>query len=178
MSTKYSRWDSNRIVAASAVLISVCALFVSIVQTNLQRKQSYAAAWPYLEISTDMLDNQFLFLVRNKGAGPAIIKKVRLTYQGKTYDSMVTLAKEITGTQDTFLAYYYDRLDKRVVAAGETIQYLLLPNPANAIQFNNAMPDIHLSVAYASVYDQLWIAFENADVLEIKRLQQFNELAK
>lgn len=106
MNTKSSRWDPNMMVAVSAVLIGVCALFVSIVQTNLQRKQSYAAAWPYLEISTDMLENQFYFRVTNKGAGPAIIKKIRLTYKEKSYDSIVKLAREITGKQDTSLAYF------------------------------------------------------------------------
>lgn len=166
------------IVAVSAVLIGVCALFVSIVQTNLQRKQSYAAAWPYLEISTDMLENQFYFRVTNKGAGPAIVKKIRLTYNAKPYDSIVTLAREITGKQDTSLAYFWDRLEKRVIAPQEQILYLILPQREDAERFDAATKNIHLRIAYASVYEQLWVAFENQDVIEINRLEEFEEWTK
>ncbi len=178
MTTKSSRWDPNMIVAVSAVFIGICALFVSIVQTNLQRKQSYAATWPYLEINTDMLDNQFYFSVTNKGAGPAIIKKVRLLYKGKEYASPVTLAREITGKQHAFMPYYWDRLDKRVIAPQEKIAYLTLTDKADAEKFESALPDIQLRIAYASVYDQLWVAFETQDVLPIKRLKEFDVMKK
>lgn len=178
MTTKSFRWDPNMIVAASAVVIGVCALFVSIVQTNLQRKQSYASAWPYLEISTDMLDNKFFFRVTNKGAGPAIIKKVRLAYKGKEYVSVVSLAREITGKQDTFMAHYWDRLEKRVMGPQETIEYLMLPNSQDAELFDEKTDSILLHIAYASVYDQLWIASENQDVMEIRNLNEFDKLAK
>jgi hypothetical protein len=178
MTNKLSRWDSNMIVAVSAVLIGVCALFVSIVQTNLQRKQSYAAAWPYLEIDTDMLDNQFYFRVTNKGVGPAIVKQTQLTYKEKKYDSIVKLAKEIAGKQDTFMPHYWDRLDKRVIAPQEEIDYLLLTDSADAERFRLELPNVKLRIAYASVYDQLWVAFENQNVIEIKHLKEFDKRTK
>jgi len=165
MTTKSFRWDPNMIVAASAVVIGVCALFVSIVQTNLQRKQSYAAAWPHLEINTNMLENKFYFVVKNKGTGPAIIKRVRLSYKGKEYSSPIQLAKEITGK--TSMAYFSDGLKKRVIAPQEEIEYFFLPKKEDAEQFDNEIKNIQLRIAYASVYDQLWVTFENQDVIVI-----------
>lgn len=180
MNRKISRWDPNMTVAAAAILISACALYVSIVQTNLMRKQSNAAVWPYLEIATYFINNEFSLIVRNKGVGPAVVQKIQLNYHGKPYkaNSIINLAREITGKQDSIFTYYSDALDQRVLAPQETVEFLVLQDSLDAAKFIEEVKHIKLSVAYASVYGQLWVASQRQKVVEIKRLQEFEKLAK
>lgn len=180
MKIKFPRWDSNMTVGAAAILISACALYVSIVQTNLMQQQSNAAVWPHLEIATYLVNNEFSLIVKNKGVGPAVIQKIQLNYHGKPYEanSIINLAREIIGKQDTIFTYYSDALDQRVIAPQETVEFLVLRDSLDAAKFIQEAQNIKLSIAYASVYGQLWVAPQRHKVFKINNLQEFDKLAR
>ena len=68
--------------AVVATLVGVCALFVSGYTAYVQRQQVRAAVWPILEFESSNTPD-IHFTLSNKGVGPAIIRHVTVTVDGK-----------------------------------------------------------------------------------------------
>src|SRR6478672_2162589 len=80
------------LLGISATLLSLCALVVSIFQTNLAREQNaiareqqQASVWPHIQAVYSQNNDDFGWTIINNGVGPAIVKSLTLTYQGKAY---------------------------------------------------------------------------------------------
>jgi len=79
------------IIAGCAILISGISLFIAIQQSRTMQKQLAAASWPLLQYSSGNTDDQnklaIEMTVTNAGVGPALIKRFRILYGGKSYDN-------------------------------------------------------------------------------------------
>ena len=81
-------WTSDKLVALTALFISLLSLFIFIRQTNIIEKQSHLSVLPYLMIdaSNNGLAKEFSLQLVNHGVGPAIIENKKIVYKGKEYD--------------------------------------------------------------------------------------------
>jgi hypothetical protein len=84
--------NTEKIVAISAIIVSICALGVSILQTKIMQTQQEKAAWPHIRWYTQTgweMDSTgtFKITVTNKGIGPALIKKVEIVLDSYRYTS-------------------------------------------------------------------------------------------
>jgi len=79
-------WTSDKILSLSAMFMSACTLLVLIYQTNLMRKQQYLSVYPYLQLMNYGVPT-YNFTLTNNGVGPALIKAVRVHYQGEVYET-------------------------------------------------------------------------------------------
>src|SRR5215471_11134857 len=79
-------WDTDRIVAISAMLVGVGSLFIVLYQTELIREQQKAQVLPYLLITYNTSDKGSYIALRNVGLGPALIEHVRVRHSGQTFD--------------------------------------------------------------------------------------------
>jgi len=83
--TKKSRLDTNRIMGMAAIFISVLSMIAVIYQSYLAREenelmriQQSATVLPYLDAwYSNSGDKKYLFVIENKGVGPAFIKEVK-----------------------------------------------------------------------------------------------------
>lgn len=73
-----SRANSNQIVALSALLISLFALIVSIIEMRTMQIQQKALVYPHLDGGGHYDKNGFAFKVKNSGTGLAIVKSVEV----------------------------------------------------------------------------------------------------
>ncbi len=100
-------WDSNKILSICAICISLLTLGIFAYQTILIKNQSHLSALPYLaiETSTDEVDsNGFIHKVslENYGVGPAIIERITIFHNGKTYDTdFITFLEEYLKKKDS-----------------------------------------------------------------------------
>lgn len=80
-------WTSERILAASAMIISISTLLVFAYQTNLMRKQQYMSVYPYLMFANySNYSPQYKFVLHNNGIGPALITSTKIMDNGKVDD--------------------------------------------------------------------------------------------
>jgi hypothetical protein len=84
-------WTADRIIALSAMLISTCALVVSVLQTRIMQAQQEKSVWPNLSCTVvygwaqkDSIGD-FSLIVKNNGIGPALVKDIVFTIDGKEY---------------------------------------------------------------------------------------------
>src|SRR5207302_9887258 len=75
--------EPETFIAWAALIVSVSAVAVGLYEAQLQRAHDRAEVWPHIEISTyTTLEGASLF-IENTGIGPAIVKSVVVTVDGK-----------------------------------------------------------------------------------------------
>src|SRR5437667_2917470 len=75
--------EPETFIAVAALVVSVSAVAVGLYEAQLQRAHDRAEVWPHVEISTFVTPKGASLFVENTGLGPAIIKSVVVTVDGK-----------------------------------------------------------------------------------------------
>lgn len=136
-------------------------MFVYIYQANIMSKQMHAAAWPYVEANVTTNSGLFEINVKNKGVGPAIIKKARIALDSlkvsDTKQNVDSLAQILTGNRNLLTSY--SNLASRVMSPGDNILYLEVKDSANVMLLLGSLRKhkLQLEICYCSVYDECWL---------------------
>jgi hypothetical protein len=159
-STRFFRLSLDMIVAVSAVVVSVCAIAVSLMQTEIMQRQQAADVWPHVTIgmSSDTGPAPAVrFHLQNSGVGPALIRWVELRLDGKPVTSWEALGGALTDAS-TARFRQVATLNGRVLMAGETA-IVHQPYERPLIEAIIAARDrIDLRACYCSIQDECWMA--------------------
>ncbi len=134
-------------------------------QTNILLTQTKANAWPCLIIEKNEYGGlksqsieQYNYVVKNKGTGPAIIDAVRVSYKGEaaqTWDDLIQLMQ----TPDSILNMRtISQISKVVISANDEIK--IIDYSDNYELINWVMKhgdDILVEIYYKSVFDETWM---------------------
>lgn len=71
----------------AVILIALLAFVLSILQTRIQHRHNKLTVRPILNTTIDQVDSTLAVYIVNRGVGPALIKDVKFTYEGKSYDN-------------------------------------------------------------------------------------------
>ena len=165
------RWrpDRDLVLSLAAVVVSACALGVSLAQTRVMQAQQHAAVWPRLTTALDVdLDSAALTLaVRNAGVGPAQVAWAQVTFDGAPvadWPALIGRAEGVAGAAGARGAgvHNYYSLTGSVLIAGERQMALRLTGPPARSVFG-AATRVGVRVCYCSVFDRCW-RLENPSV--------------
>lgn len=148
-----SKFGSNAIVTLAAILVSVCALAVSVYQAKIMRDTQRASVWPFVEVLPSNTQNGAWLGVTNKGVGPAIIKAVHLEVDGQPFQRWQTMFDELVPA-DT-LNFVWSSVTGRVLAPNEEVRAIQL-HPEDARRVGRIIQQMRFEVCYCSVYDTCW----------------------
>ncbi|QCK15616.1 hypothetical protein [Mangrovivirga cuniculi] len=85
------KYNPDRLVSVTAIIVSVGTLFMILYQTNLMRKEQKASVMPSLMIgySVNQNDDELTekIWLANRGLGPAFIEKVAVIDEDKVYET-------------------------------------------------------------------------------------------
>jgi hypothetical protein len=119
-----AKFDSDKWIAVSAMIVSVATLGALAYQSLLMRESERASKLPYLYISLQSNDQTGTsMLVTNSGIGPALIEDVHVEYKGQTfpsdaYDFILNQKAEFARN-----GIGVDKIQKgRLIPAGTTVQ--------------------------------------------------------
>jgi hypothetical protein len=144
------------LVAGSAAFVSLTTLIVLIYQTKLMNQQQHLSAWPYLEwLSSDVTD--FHLTVRNKGVGPAIVRKVEMRVDGKTVAGNVALVRAVLGPGRE-VDWINSTIAGRVLSPGEEVIPFQIADLKTGRDFEAKLRAHHfeMEISYCSVYGDCW----------------------
>ncbi len=146
------------LVAATALFVSLSTLAVYIYQAKVMKEQQHVSVWPYLEWYSGNVSD-FHVTVKNKGVGPALIRKVEMTVDGKPVRSATELVTAVRGPNWTLPGIINSSLEDRVLAPGEEISPILIPDvtAGRAFEADLRKHAFRLRVTYCSVYGDCWI---------------------
>jgi hypothetical protein len=144
------RWDALGVVVAS--LVGLLALMVSGYTAWIQRQQVRAEVWPHVWMAYQ--DREHQLTVYNKGVGPAIVRSVRLTVDGKPQPdwdhAFAALGLPASGLGHSTLA-------GTVLSPGDAVAVMILPDGTSFGRFRNAMSKHGLlDICYCSTLGDCW----------------------
>ncbi|MEX0315112.1 MAG: hypothetical protein AB3N18_13120 [Allomuricauda sp.] len=165
------KWNSERILSLTAMVISFITLIIFIYQTNLMSRQNYLSILPYLSlsISNSSADDHYSLSLKNYGVGPAILENVTIKHKGASFDladfdnEVLTFLQTRMPELDSIKAVSYSTLDKGMaipVNASYTIvevknsrkDYLLLRNSLNHLLEEG----LYFEIIYSSIQNERW----------------------
>ncbi|MEQ9403753.1 MAG: hypothetical protein RIM99_09225 [Cyclobacteriaceae bacterium] len=159
------------LIAFGVVLISVCALVVSIRQTTimseqraLMHQQAKAAVWPRLAMSVgkshSIEDNSvtdYRITVSNAGVGPAIIKYVNVSFKGQPVSNWWELFRKFEMDENIPLYITNSTISQSIIRQGDDLRILSLgDNLPLAQEFLKNSGDITFEIFYESIYGDMW----------------------
>jgi hypothetical protein len=172
------RFRLDFVVAIGALLISTVAAVATVYQTRVIASEFSATVWPYVSFDTTYSPSLVEVDVRNDGLGPAIVRSVAITWDGKPQPSLEALfamlaarnPRAVSAVRAAVRAGAAIKLTTSTPTAGMVI-------PANAqheiVRMEGAAlialfrPSLHrfgLSLCYCSLTGSCWIQrFQRAD---------------
>jgi hypothetical protein len=178
--------DTDRIVALTAVLISVCTAVLTLYQTKLMRESAHASVMPYLSITIRSDVNGVYLMLNNTGIGPALIDDIRIRHKGKDLagDPYQFVVNERPDLVEKQLAV--DKITPgRLIPAGAAVQMVGTDGPDRALMVKALLQMFELidapkrwlenvdavggdkaivEISYSSVYGDRWRIRSNESV--------------
>ncbi|WP_276369345.1 hypothetical protein [Chryseolinea sp. H1M3-3] len=144
------------IVALAAIIVSILTLFVYIYQARIMQEQQHASVWPYIEWDMTISSKDgFYISVVNKGVGPAIIRSTTLKLDGVSVESPLTYLEKTIGKLDS-VALFSAMIDKRVIAAGETLELFHVYSDIRHLLPSDLYRRTSYEICYCSIYGDCW----------------------
>jgi len=156
-------WSGEKLLSATALLVSVCTLVVFLYQTNLIRKQQYMSVFPYVTMGNAGSETiNYKYIVENDGIGPALIKSVKiLDGQGKKYDDLVDYVRDNVSETDSMGFYYANIRKGRLIPEKEFIEVIGISDKkfesAELLSSLLNSEGLLIEIEYESIYGETWV---------------------
>lgn len=98
------RFRLDFVIALGALVISTVAAVATVYQTHVIAQQFSATVWPYVSFDDTTSPWSFEIDLRNDGLGPAIVRSVSITLDGKPQASLETLLVRLNEEQPQAVA--------------------------------------------------------------------------
>jgi hypothetical protein len=147
--------EPETFVAVAALIVSVSAVAVGIYEAALQRRHDRAEVWPHVEITTFVMPNGAALAVENTGIGPAIIKSMTVTVDGRPTRNWNDVLRALLGHDPG--PFSNSTIAERALRPGDKVTVLGLPHEDLPADFWKSISRVSISICYASVFDEYWL---------------------
>ena len=145
----------NRLFTLAALILSIAAIFVSLMEVSAMRTQQRATVWPSVTLDRSYNSEGFQLELVNKGVGPALLGDVKLFLGQTEITDIDALIVETLGEEKAFSydIYMMSNPTGSVVAAGETVNLFSVPWEPRTREFVNARASqIDIKACYCSIH--------------------------
>jgi hypothetical protein len=150
-------WSADRWIALSAIIIAICSLILSIWQGVVIRQHNRVSVRPILTISGTHNDKGSGWLLGNAGLGPALVKWIEVTVDGKPIRHWREFGAEL-GLPPDFAYSYWVPAPATVIPPQEPKPlFWVLPGEADKI-LRSTSKRITIRICYSSIYGECWLA--------------------
>jgi hypothetical protein len=153
----------SRVVSASAGIVALSALTVSIYQAMLSREQQRMSVWPYLMQYNSGRDGGYFRVVQNAGLGPALIGWTEVAVDGRPQRTWSAVLGALVGASDSTLIYS-SLPPGSVLLPAATQELIEMRAGPFARQVHAAIDSgrMRTRVCFCSLYRDCWIADSEA----------------
>jgi hypothetical protein len=151
------------VIAVCALTISTLACAASILQTRVIADQLSAAVWPYVDVTTNVVmaphDNEWSVTLSNDGLGPAVLRSVVLTVDGKPLKSIDAAAWALAGVAPHSIpgATRAAEIQGSVLRPGADLVLVDARGPRLGLLAARGARRVGLQVCYCSILERCWV---------------------
>lgn len=165
----FSEWirSPQTMIALSAVLLSLCGLFISIYEASLIREQQRASVWPNVEITASINPGDLKIFVQNTGVGPARIQNASVVYKEEVKANWGEVVQSIEYDKVANMSSYQSLINGRVLPLNSPQELIFrIQSPSDKLESDLAgklskailNEELDVRLCYCSVYDECWTA--------------------
>ena len=161
------RKNAHAILAVCAFAVSICALYVSVVEIRNNQEFQRISVWPRLWVAKSATNKRFQIHVINQGLGPAIIRSVRVTIDGERFHTWSDMKEKLGLASDTPSSH--STLSTRVLENGRDVTIMEIWDDEGRAAFHKAFESgrMLIEVTYSSVYGECWISSSDMTTRQI-----------
>ena len=155
------------LVSLLAIVLSVCALLVSVFEVSAIRDEVRFQVWPFVSVGTGYSSDGYRIGIQNKGVGPAKIRRIEFFWDGEPIaseqrsDVFNELVRRAVGDEAAFDYSVYRMSDPEggVMSADEATNLFSVEWTETSRKLADAWGEnLFVTVCYCSVYDDCWLA--------------------
>jgi hypothetical protein len=146
--------EPETFISFAALIVSLSAMVVGLYEASLQRAHDRAEVWPHVELATLTNPQGATVILENGGLGPAIIKTVAVTVDGRHRRSWPDALQALLGALP---ADYNNRtVVDHALRSGEQVTVVALGTKDLPKQFWPTVQRVRVTVCYASIFGDYW----------------------
>jgi hypothetical protein len=144
--------------AASAIIVAVCSLGITLYEARITREHQKLSVWPRLAMSISDSGGVFTRTVVNNGLGPALVRSYQVTVDGKPMASWTAVLRTLMPAAHG-LPYVYSSFGRgSVLLPGAQLNVLTVSTDSVNRMLREAEPRVGTTVCYCSLYNECWVA--------------------
>ncbi len=151
------------ILSVAGVFTGAVALYAALTESQAVRQQTAATVWPYVQFMIkdggDAESAFFHLSLENVGVGPARMRSMQLTHQGKAMPNWQSLTELLLG-KEAELGTHFGKSDvsRRVLAPGDAVVAFQTDDTELALSMQEAVYSgaVELTYCYCSIFDECW----------------------
>jgi len=147
--------EPETFIALAALVVSVTAVVVGIYEAGLQRAHDRAEVWPRVEISTFVTPQGAVFRLDNTGIGPALIKNISVSVDGKAQRNWDDALRTLYGHAPP--VHSLTDVREHAVRAGDQVTLVGIASADLPPGFWKWVSRVTVSVCYESIFHEAWI---------------------
>ena len=148
--------EPETFIAVAALVVSVSAVVVGLYEAALQRQHDRAEVWPHLEVTTFTMRTGATLSVENTGIGPALVKSIVVTVDGKRAHNWNEVLTTLLGHAPPS-PFSNSTISESALRPGNKVTLIGLPSEDMPPGFWNAVGRVGLSLCYSSVFGESWL---------------------
>jgi len=148
-------------VAITAIVLSICALLVSVLEVSAIRDEQRIQVWPYIDLASRYNSEGFFIEATNKGIGPARVRSLEMFLDDEPVDDLDSMIVQVLGKKNAFSydVYKSSNPSRSVLSPGDMSTLFSVPwTPQTRQLTENMSGTFSLTLCYCSVYDDCWLA--------------------
>jgi hypothetical protein len=149
------------LAAVASGFVGALALATSTYNVYLQRQQVRAQVWPSVGVSSDFNNGVFTVTLRNRGVGPALVRRVRVTVDGqRAADWFDAERRVLRRSSFDMWSAGVEPVENQVLAPGAELLTFKVAFPADARGMFFGADRLATNVCYCSTLGECWVYTE------------------
>ncbi len=152
------KFNSNTLIALAALVVSVCALFISVQEARIMRTQQRVSIYPHLEAGVFYNAQGFGLRIVNGGVGLAKIESIQVREGDRYFNDILEVIDYLMVDSHSINYNILEvaEISESVLQAGERVQMFRLPWTEETRRLSNRIGRIEYRVRYCSLLEDCW----------------------
>ncbi|WP_424003677.1 hypothetical protein [Maribacter sp. IgM3_T14_3] len=153
----------NTIVAANALLLSACALYISVQEVRIMRVQQKATMFPYLTITKTYNSEGYGIIIKNSGNGLAKINSYQVYNDSIHFRDWFDVLQNLSPESkiDYSMINTVGSIQNEMITPNEKLNLIFLRWNDETRLFENNLSSLKVKICYSSLLGESWMVTDD-----------------
>lgn len=169
MKGRFKSININLFIAIAAIVISVCALVVSIYEVRIMRAEQKVSVYPYVSIGKFYNSNGFGLYVKNSGTGLARVNSYQIYVGDKFFKNWLEIIDHYApeGHHINYNIMSSSTLHDEIITPNERVNIFEVRWTDETRALSEKVDGLVVKICYSSLLDDYWVVKNDKSRIEL-----------